>query len=48
MQAGFALLESGSVGNVKNTQGVLMKNVMDLTVGAIGWMTVGFVFLRTV
>lgn len=38
MQAGFALLESGSVRH-KNYQNILLKNIMDACVGGIVfWM----------
>lgn len=41
MQAGFALIESGSVRS-KNTVNVLMKNYMDVCVGALAFWLVGF------
>ena len=41
MQAGFALIESGSVRS-KNTVNVLMKNYMDCCIGAICFWLVGF------
>ena len=41
MQAGFALIESGSVRS-KNTVNVVMKNYMDCCIGAIIFWLVGF------
>ncbi len=41
MQAGFAMLESGSVRS-KNTVNVLMKNYIDVCVGSIAFWLVGF------
>lgn len=41
MQAGFALIESGSVRS-KNTVNVLMKNYMDCCIGALVFWLVGF------
>lgn len=41
MQAGFAMLEAGSV-SLKNTQNILLKNVMDASIGAICWYVTGF------
>lgn len=41
MQAGFALLESGAARS-KNMVNVLMKNYMDMCVGAIGFSLIGF------
>jgi ammonium transporter, Amt family len=41
MQAGFALLEGGMV-RPKNTQSIMMKNLLDMTVGALGWYAFGF------
>jgi Amt family ammonium transporter len=43
MQAGFALLEVGSV-SAKNTKNILVKNMFDASVGAIGFWSVGFAF----
>lgn len=40
MQAGFALLEAGSVRS-KNTKNILMKNLMDACLGAIIWWSWG-------
>ena len=41
MQAGFSLLEVGFV-KQKNAQSILMKNIMDVCVGAIGWFCLGY------
>jgi len=41
MQAGFALLEAGSV-RAKNTKNILVKNVMDACLGAIVWYLIGY------
>eukprot|EP00968_Pinguiococcus_pyrenoidosus_P016185 scaffold1534_cov267-Pinguiococcus_pyrenoidosus.AAC.6 len=41
MQAGFALLEVGSVRS-KNTKNILTKNILDASYGAILWWLVGF------
>ncbi|CAN0297196.1 unnamed protein product, partial [Ectocarpus sp. 12 AP-2014] len=40
MQAGFAMLEAGSV-SIKNTKNILIKNVGDSAMGAIGWWLFG-------
>jgi len=41
MQTGFAMLEVGSV-NVKNTQNILLKNVLDASIGGIIWWLLGY------
>ena len=41
MQAGFGLLEAGFV-RVKNTTNILMKNVMDASLGILVYWAVGF------
>jgi len=41
MQTGFAMLEVGSV-NVKNTRNILLKNVLDASIGALIWWLIGF------
>ncbi|GMH35861.1 hypothetical protein BSKO_03729 [Bryopsis sp. KO-2023] len=41
MQAGFALLEAGTVRS-KNTKNILLKNVLDACVGAIIWWALGY------
>ena len=43
MQAGFALLEAGSI-RAKNTKNILIKNSLDACLGAILWWTVGYSF----
>mmetsp|Transcript_48467 Transcript_48467/g.90272 ORF Transcript_48467/g.90272 Transcript_48467/m.90272 type:complete len:500 (-) Transcript_48467:422-1921(-) len=43
MQAGFALLETGSV-RAKNTKNILLKNTLDACLGALVWWLVGFSF----
>jgi Amt family ammonium transporter len=41
MQAGFALVESGSC-RARNVQNILMKNMCDVCVGTISWWAVGW------
>merc|ERR1712086_1227150 len=41
MQAGFGLLEAGSV-RTKNTKNILLKNLLDACIGAIIWWAWGF------
>jgi Amt family ammonium transporter len=43
MQTGFAMLECGSV-RQKNSQSILIKNLFDACVGAIGFWLVGYAF----
>lgn len=43
MQSGFALLETGSIRR-KNHTNILLKNVTDITVGAIIFFFIGFGF----
>mmetsp|Transcript_738 Transcript_738/g.1007 ORF Transcript_738/g.1007 Transcript_738/m.1007 type:complete len:483 (-) Transcript_738:200-1648(-) len=43
MQAGFALLEAGSV-RKKNTNNILFKNLMDASIGAICFWLLGYSF----
>ena len=43
MQAGFGLLEAGFV-RVKNTANILMKNVLDASIGGVVWWVCGFGF----
>jgi Amt family ammonium transporter len=43
MQAGFAMLEAGTC-RAKNVQNILLKNVMDVCMGTIGWWTFGWMF----
>ena len=45
MQAGFALIESGSVRS-KNTISVLMKNYMDACLGGLVFWLLGLAWLR--
>merc|ERR550525_2012233 len=40
MQGGFAMLEVGSV-RAKNAQNILLKNLLDITVGAAFWFGCG-------
>lgn len=41
MQTGFAMLEVGTV-NKKNTSNILLKNVLDASVGSIVWFFTGY------
>ena len=41
MQCGFALLEAGTV-RAKNTKNILLKNLLDASVGAVIWWVCGF------
>eukprot|EP00004_Rigifila_ramosa_P018160 TRINITY_DN4487_c0_g1_i1.p1 TRINITY_DN4487_c0_g1~~TRINITY_DN4487_c0_g1_i1.p1 ORF type:complete len:497 (+),score=100.08 TRINITY_DN4487_c0_g1_i1:2-1492(+) len=43
MQIGFAMLSAGSVRS-KNVKNILLKNVLDACVGALGWYVIGFAF----
>lgn len=43
MQAGFALVESGSV-RAKSSTSVLLKNLFDACAGCVGWWLVGYGF----
>lgn len=43
MHAGFAMLETGSC-RAKNAQNVLMKNLINVCVGTLGWWIFGFAF----
>ena len=43
MQAGFALLEAGSI-RAKNTKNILIKNSLDACLGAILWWSLGYSF----
>lgn len=45
MQTGFAMLEVGSV-HSKNTRNILLKNVLDASIGAILWWLLGFGFAQ--
>lgn len=44
MQAGFAMVEAGFI-RAKNTGNVLMKNLMDFSMGAIAFWVLGFGFM---
>jgi len=41
MQTGFAMLEAGIV-SPKNVQNILLKNIMDASIGALCWFVLGF------
>ena len=41
MQCGFAMLSAGCARN-KNAQSVLLKNMIDVCFGMIGWFSVGW------
>ena len=41
MQAGFALLESGFT-RAKNTINIMMKNLMDFSMGSLAFWAIGF------
>eukprot|EP00449_Zooxanthella_nutricula_P009850 CAMPEP_0198505940 /NCGR_PEP_ID=MMETSP1462-20131121/11350_1 /TAXON_ID=1333877 /ORGANISM="Brandtodinium nutriculum, Strain RCC3387" /LENGTH=128 /DNA_ID=CAMNT_0044235135 /DNA_START=60 /DNA_END=442 /DNA_ORIENTATION=- len=43
MHAGFSVLEAGCV-RLKNTQNILVKNLLVVTVGFLCWFLVGFPF----
>ena len=43
MHAGFAMLETGSCRS-KNASNVLMKNLVNVCVGTIGWWVLGYAF----
>lgn len=45
MQGGFAMLESGIV-RKKNSQNILIKNVFDMSAGAVTFWLVGFAFAQ--
>jgi len=44
MQAGFAMVEAGFT-RAKNTVNILMKNLMDMSIGAIAYWAVGFAIM---
>nr|XP_054761819.1 putative ammonium transporter 1 [Lytechinus pictus] len=43
MQLGFAFLEAGSV-RAKNTTNILLKNMLDVCIGAVAYWSVGYAF----
>ncbi|CAE7294422.1 unnamed protein product [Symbiodinium natans] len=45
MHAGFAMLETGSC-RAKNASNVLMKNLVNVTVGTLGWWVFGWAACR--
>ncbi|MDT8392168.1 MAG: ammonium transporter [Lentisphaeria bacterium] len=44
MQAGFAMVESGFT-RAKNACNIMMKNLMDFSMGTIGWLVIGFTLM---
>jgi len=44
MQAGFALVESGFT-RAKNACNIVMKNLMDFSIGTLGWWILGFALM---
>ena len=44
MQAGFAMVESGFT-RAKNTVNILMKNLMDFSIGSVVFFLVGFALM---
>jgi len=44
MQAGFALLEAGLT-RAKNAANIMMKNMMDFCIGALGYWAIGFALM---
>ena len=43
MQSGFSMLEAGSV-RERSVGDVLMKNIIDASVGALSWFAIGYMF----
>lgn len=43
MQLGFAFLEAGTI-RFKNIHSILLKNIIDICVGAIFWWICGYAF----
>jgi Amt family ammonium transporter len=44
MQAGFAMVESGFT-RAKNACNIMMKNLMDFSIGSIAWLVIGFTLM---
>jgi Amt family ammonium transporter len=44
MQAGFAMVESGFT-RAKNACNIMMKNLMDFSIGTIAWLVIGFTLM---
>lgn len=44
MQPGFAMLESGFT-RAKNAANIMMKNLMDFSIGALSYWAVGFAIM---
>ncbi len=44
MQAGFAMVESGFT-NAKNAVNIMMKNLMDFSIGSLGFWAIGFAIM---
>ena len=44
MQAGFSLLEAGAT-RAKNSINIIMKNIMDMSLGSLVFWLVGFGFM---
>ena len=44
MQAGFALVETGFT-RAKNAINIMMKNLMDFSIGSLGYWAIGFAFM---
>jgi len=44
MQAGFAMVESGFT-RAKNSCNIMMKNLMDFSIGSIMWLLIGFTLM---
>eukprot|EP00472_Partenskyella_glossopodia_P009942 CAMPEP_0197532550 /NCGR_PEP_ID=MMETSP1318-20131121/40130_1 /TAXON_ID=552666 /ORGANISM="Partenskyella glossopodia, Strain RCC365" /LENGTH=112 /DNA_ID=CAMNT_0043089145 /DNA_START=60 /DNA_END=395 /DNA_ORIENTATION=- len=41
MQLGFGLVEAGSIKSI-NTQTILLKNLLDVSIVTIGWWAIGY------
>ena len=44
MQAGFAMVETGFT-RAKNACNIMMKNLMDFSIGSIAWLVIGFTLM---